>query len=131
MLDTNVLVSAYSWKGNEERVVSRCESKELQSITSQDIMDELGVVLVDKFEEPVIDVIRYIERIILMSEIVFPEGKVDVIVDDPSDNMVLETALLGEVDIIVSGDRHLLSLGTFQGIRVMRAAEVVRLIASR
>ena len=64
MLDTNVLVSAYSWKGNEERVVSRCESKELQSITSQDIMDELGVVLVDKFEEPVIDVIRYIERII-------------------------------------------------------------------
>ena len=36
---------------------------------------------------------------------------------------VLECAVAGDADIIVSGDRHLLALGEFRGIRIMRVAE--------
>ena len=59
-----------------------------------------------------------------MSDIVHPEGTIDVIDDDPSDNWVLETALLGEADIIVSGDKHLLTLGSYEGVRILRARDL-------
>jgi len=131
VLDTNVLVSAYSWEGNEEWVVSRCGSGEFRSITSPEILDELGDVLFNKFNVPIGHVIEYLEKVILMSEIVFPEGDVDVITDDPSDNSILETAMQGKAGLIVTGDRHLLALGTFEGVRILRAAELIRLTASR
>jgi putative PIN family toxin of toxin-antitoxin system len=42
-----------------------------------------------------------------------------VIQDDPSDNCYLECAVEGEAAYLVSGDRHLLSMGTFQGIPIV------------
>ena len=41
---------------------------------------------------------------------------------DPKDNRVLEAALAGNVDYIVSGDKDLVDLGVFEGIPVVRAA---------
>ncbi len=96
-----------------------------------DILDELVGVLTYKFNAPVDEIDHYRDEIELTSELVFPVGGLDVLHDDPSDNVVLETAILGEADLIVSSDRHLLSLRTFQGIRVLRAAELVRIISGR
>ena len=69
-------------------------------------------------------VVGFLEEMILMSYIVHPEVTIDVIDDDPSDNWVLETALLGEADIIVSGDKHLLTLGSYEGVRILRARDL-------
>ena len=49
---------------------------------------------------------------------------------DPDDNMVLECALEGHAQYIVSGDMDLLELKEFHGIRIVRAAEFLRLLAS-
>ena len=78
----------------------------------------------DKFREPRDDVNAYLEEIVLLSEIVFPKGDLDIIKVDPSDNVVIETALLGNADVIVTGDRHLLSLGYYEGIRIIQAREL-------
>lgn len=123
-MDTNILVSAYFWDGNEKGVVSRCCSKDFRSITSPEILEELEHVLISKFREPMLLVVGFLEEMILMSDIVHPEGTIDVIDDDPSDNWVLETALLGEADIIVSGDKHLLTLGSYEGVRILRARDL-------
>ena len=126
-----MLVSARFWKGNELDVMSMCRSGHIISITSPGIMDELVDVLMDKFHENVSDIDTYRDEVALCSEIVFPTGELDVLADDPSDNMVIETAILGNADLIVTGDKHLLSLGSFQGISILRAPELVRLTSSR
>lgn len=41
---------------------------------------------------------------------------------DPKDNMILELAINGRADMIVTGDDDLLSLGTFQGIAFLTPA---------
>ncbi len=42
-----------------------------------------------------------------------------VVKDDPGDDRVLECAIAGSADVIISGDRHLLDLGSFQGIQIL------------
>jgi len=49
---------------------------------------------------------------------------------DPEDNMVLECALEGHAQYIVSGDKDLLELKEFRGIRIVRAAEFLSLLAT-
>ncbi len=123
-MDTNVLVSAYFWDGNEGRVLASCLAYELHAIISPDILNELEDVLVRKFDEPVDLISGYLGDLMIMSEVVFPVGDVEMVVDDPSDNMVLETALLGKADVIVTGDRHLLTLGSYEGVRILRARDL-------
>jgi len=48
-----------------------------------------------------------------------------VIEEDPDDNVVLATALEGRAEFIVSGDRHLLSLREFRGIRIVTVREML------
>ncbi len=101
-----------------------CQVGHLTSVTSPDILDELAGVLAFKFDEPMDDVNAYLEEIVLLSEIVFPKGDLDIIEVDPSDNVVIETALLGKADVIITGDGHLLSLGCYEGIRIIQAREL-------
>lgn len=55
--------------------------------------------------------------------VVFPRMVLDVVADDPDDNVVLECATEGGADIIVSGDKHLLNLREFNGIQILSPAE--------
>lgn len=48
-------------------------------------------------------------------------AQIDVIQADPTDYKYLACALEGEADYIVSGDRHLLDVGQYQGIKIMNA----------
>lgn len=45
---------------------------------------------------------------------------------DPADDVILATAIAANVDVLVSGDtRHLLPLGTHQGVRILRPQELL------
>ena len=54
-----------------------------------------------------------------IAKVVEPREPLSVISDDPDDNRVLECAVKGEADVIVSGDRHLLNLANYQGISIV------------
>ena len=47
--------------------------------------------------------------------------KLEVIKDDPDDDVILETAVVGDVDYVISGDPHLLKLGKFGVIKIITA----------
>jgi predicted nucleic acid-binding protein len=47
---------------------------------------------------------------------------------DEPDNRILECALLATADIIVTGDRHLLSLKRHRGIFIVRLADFLELL---
>lgn len=51
---------------------------------------------------------------------------------DPDDNVILATAIAGQADLIVSGDKkHMLALGQVDGIPIVPAAEAADRLASR
>ncbi len=50
--------------------------------------------------------------------LMYPEGKIGQIIQvDPSDNKILAAAVASQADFIVSGDKHLLGLGSYVDAR--------------
>lgn len=75
------------------------------------------------------DTVRELRRMAYMCA---PTIVPQVIVSDPDDDHVLACALLAQADMIVSGDKHLHSLGgQYQGVRIVNAAEALRIISPR
>ena len=124
VLDTNVFISAYFWEGNERNVLRKCRDGDFQLVVSPEILDELAKVLDLKFDVPKSNIDEYITELLLFSEIVFPEGKVDIVKEDPSDNTIIETALMGNAHSVITGDGHLLRLKQFKNIRITKAGDM-------
>ena len=57
-----------------------------------------------------------------------PEVELEVVENDPDDNRVLECAVAAEANYIISGDKHLLDLGEYQGIEVLPPAGFIVLM---
>ena len=124
VLDTNVLISALFWNGNERELLLACKKRKHQLIVSPGIIEELDRVLTENFHLPQGKITEYIQNILFISEIVFPTGKTNVVKDDPSDNIIIETALLGKAKAIVTGDQHLLKLQEHKGIKITQASKL-------
>lgn len=76
-----------------------------------------------------LDIVRELRRLAYMST---PSNVPRVIMNAPDDDHVLACALAAQADLIVSGDKHLHSLGgQYQGIRIVNATEAVQLISTR
>ena len=60
------------------------------------------------------------------SMFVIPRKRAALIKKDTTDNIFLECALAAKADFIISGDKHLLELGTFMKTDIVTAAEFVR-----
>ncbi len=56
------------------------------------------------------------------------DGELDVIEEDPSDNKILECALEGDADFLVSGDNHLLDLCDYEDIKILDAKNFLEII---
>ena len=54
--------------------------------------------------------------------------EVDVVTEDPDDNVLLACAMAGQASFLVSGDPHLLRLGSYQGVRVLTPAACLLLL---
>jgi uncharacterized protein len=61
-------------------------------------------------------------------DIVNPTKRLREIKDDPSDNRILEAALVGRADYIVSNDNHLLKLKKYRRIRIINAGEFLKIL---
>lgn len=124
VLDTNVLVSAFVFPGGPpEAVYRQVLSGKLAIIVSRPLLAELGRVLVDKFDWDPAYAEEVVAQLVRIGDLVEPREAVDDIAEDPDDNRVLEAAAEGDADLIVSGDRHLLALGSWRDIPVVKPAE--------
>ena len=69
-----------------------------------------------------------LSRITSISTIVEPRETLDVIDEDPEDNKFLECALEGGAEYIVSGDKHLLSMGEFKEIKIVKSRKFLEIL---
>ena len=123
VLDPNVLVSALVFPGGPpESVFRRAIEGRFELVSSPALVAELGRVLGSKFGWSTDTVDIALHRVVGISVIVRPQDRVEVIAADPDDDRVLEAADEGRAEVIVSGDRHLLELGAWRGIPILRPA---------
>jgi uncharacterized protein len=128
VLDSNVIVSGLGWSGAPARIMDAVLVGKLVLITSLPLLAELRRVLAyPKLVRAIPDGPRLADLIEMSSVVVEPVDVFDV-VEDESDNRVLEAAVAGSVDYIVSGDGHLLMLGGFRGIPILTPGEFVRMV---
>ncbi len=124
VLDTNVLVSAVFWNGPEWRLLQACLKGSHKLILSPFILEELRCVLTEKFDVPDGDAGEYVMLLVRSAILVETSGEITIVEADPSDNRIIEAAVAGGADRVVTGDRHLLDLMDHDGIAICRAADL-------
>ena len=124
LLDTNILISALGWSGKPKVIFEKCLHGELELVTSPNQIEELKRVMnYQKFNFTEEQKATFISIILEMATIVEITDKIKVIVDDPDDNAILETAIVGNVQYLISGDPHLLKLKEFAKVKIVTASE--------
>ena len=118
VLDTNVLVSGLLFTGPPHQLLSLVLSGTAELIASPILLNELERVLRLKFPQHLQAIHDTLQSVTERATLVFPTEQLTVISEDPSGNRILECALAGRADVIISGDRHLLVLKTFRGIPI-------------
>jgi putative PIN family toxin of toxin-antitoxin system len=123
--DTNVLVSGIVFGGPPGEIMALAAARQLQLLLSPPLITELRRVLREKFEFGD-DALYLAETLVRRAGIVVePTRTLMLITEDPEDNRVLEVAAEGKADVIVSGDRHLLTLRVFEGIPIMSPRQLL------
>jgi putative PIN family toxin of toxin-antitoxin system len=124
VLDTNALISTVIATGVPHEVVVKGLEGEYQIIVSVATLTEFRETLLkypERFDMDEDEVQQEVETIRYFAEFVNPDEQITAVEADPDDDKFLEAAVAGDVDYLVSGDRHLLGLGTFRGIEILEA----------
>jgi putative PIN family toxin of toxin-antitoxin system len=135
VLDTNVVLSALLWRGTPYRLLDAIRNRsEARLFTSPALLDELADVLTRPSATKRLAVVGKTAREVLADyvdavEVVEPEHVPRVVPADADDDQVIAAAVAAGADWIVSGDADLLSMGSYQGIPIMTAAQAVEQIA--
>ena len=124
VLDTNIFLSALMFGGPPEALVRAARSGRIQLITSPQILAELAMILKKKFAWSDEDVVAAVIAVGRHADMVKPRQRLGVLDDEP-DNRILECAVDGKADYIVSGDHHLLRLKRFGRIVILGASELL------
>ena len=130
VFDTNILIAALlSTNGNPFRCLALARIRQVESVTCQETLDEFAEKLIVKFKFSQDMAAAAVKEVRNFSRLVEISTELKVVETDPDDDMVIECGVLGNATHIVTGDKHLLSLGTYQTIKIVRATEFVLLIA--
>jgi uncharacterized protein len=130
--DTNVIISALNFSGNPARILDMAEAGEIRLAISNDILNEAeGVLQRPKFgwtQEQVDGAIRGLSA---FAEHVEPKQRIDVVKEDPTDNRILECAAASGSEYLVSGDKHLLKVGQYKGVKIVTPADFIEVIVGQ
>ena len=133
--DTNLIVSAViTSHGNSARVLELFRKNLIEIVISEEITIEIQRVLnYPKIRKrhgwSLEETKRFIKWLKKFCIIVVPKAHSDSIVkQDVSDDKFLDCAAAGEVDYIVSGDKHFLNLEKYQGIKIVKPADFIRIL---
>jgi uncharacterized protein len=127
VFDTNILDSALVFPGGRgEQALQRVMDERDELLLSKAILDELLGVLARKFARDAEELAHAALFLGDIATLVKPARRLKVLKDDP-DNRVLECAATGAAALIVTGDRELLELKQYAGVRIISLREYVEL----
>ena len=125
-LDTNVIVSGLKFEGHPRRIFDMAESGMIRMAVSVPILEEVCDVLQrDKFGFSKGEANAFVDALKSIALHVTPENRVDVMKVDPDDNRILECAVASRSDYLVTGDKHLLNIGQFRQVEIVKPSDFV------
>ncbi len=128
VFDTNIYVSAFAIPGGhaEEAYLSAIQGR-FKLFTSVPILTETATVLQTKFEWSEEKARALVQAISRVATVVSGGTRLQVVRDEP-DNRILECAIKAQAEFIVTGDRQLLALSQYEGVKILRLADFLRLV---
>ncbi|MEJ5310145.1 MAG: putative toxin-antitoxin system toxin component, PIN family [Anaerolineae bacterium] len=131
VFDTNIWISGLLWRGKPYQCLTLARANLVQLVYCREMMAELARKLRHPFgftDNRVQAVLHQYRRI---SQRVDISGALHGVVPDPDDDMFVECALVGNAEVIVSGDQHLLDLGVYQNVVILTADAFVSRVIKR
>ena len=123
VFDSNIYISAFIFpKSQAEKAIFRIINNLDDLILSKEIIDEVLTVLARKFSHDREAISHTAVYLFDLGEIVTPEKRIRILKDQP-DNRILECAVTGNADIIVTGDKAMLALKDYKGINIITLKE--------
>ena len=129
VIDTNVFVSGLNFAGRPGEILELFIKGNIEVFISPFILSEIERILRERFEWGEGNIRSVLNQIKRQTILVHPRIKVTVIKWKDDDNRILECAIEGKVQYLISGDRkHLLPLKEYQGTKILSPSEFLDLL---
>jgi len=123
VFDTNIFISALVIPGVQaEKAINRIADGIDTLLISKPIINEVLSVLSRKFSHDAEAISRVAVYLAELAIIVHPKKTVHILKDE-SDNRILECAISGKADVIVTGNKEMLELDDYIGIKIISLKE--------
>ena len=127
VLDTNIMISALFWRGYPRKVYELVRTGQVIMISCEEMMAEfIRVLSYSRFGLSPPEILPLINNVRRHSHFVELKSKIMIIEADPTDNIFLACAIDGEADYIISGGHHLLDLGNYEGIQIVKPKDFIK-----
>ncbi len=129
VFDTNVLLSSTIWAGSvAQKLLFKIIKSDVNIFASDEIVSEYEKVLKRDFGYSDEEILNIRKKIMVFLNLVAPNKKIEVVKDDPDDNKVIECAIASSSDCILTYDKHLLKLKSFEKIRIITPEEAFGIV---
>lgn len=129
VIDTNIYYSSLLYGGYPREIIILASQKYYLAVSSPEILLELRQLLDKKSDYSFNEINEIVKEIEEFSYIVTPKQKV-VIVRHAADNKIIEAAISGNSDYIVTGDKDLLELKSYKGIKILNPKELLEVFTT-
>jgi putative PIN family toxin of toxin-antitoxin system len=125
VLDTNVIISALLFDGNPEKLLLAALAGPDQLVLSSYIVTETIRILEAKFAvQP--NNIELLQQLLNEADMVYFEPFLNILTDEP-DNRILETAVKGAAQYLITGDRLLLELSKYENVHIVSVTNYLKI----
>ena len=125
VFDTNIYISAFVIPGSQaERAILKIIEGEDHLLISTDIIGEVLSVLSSKFGRDREALSHVAVTLSELAEMVTPRGTINIFRHQP-DNRILECAISGQADLLVTGDKDMLQARQYRGVKIISLKEYV------
>jgi uncharacterized protein len=130
VLDTNVVASAILWGGTPRLLLQAAREKRVELFTSTVMLAELTDILgrrkfAKKIAASGLTIDQLVDGYAQLAALVRPAAT-PRIAPDPDDDVVIGTAIAARADLLVTGDKPLLTVAEHQSVRIVGVSEAVK-----
>jgi len=134
--DTNTIVSGLLWSGPPQELINAARAKRITLYSSVALTAEFAEVIgreqfAKRLRAARLSAAELVSDYARLAKFVIPADINPTVAGDADDDQVLACALAASADAIVSGDKHLRNLKTYQNIPVINAVEALARLSQR